>query len=919
VKRLARVSVLFAALCLLVAAPSAAAVKEGRVARTAAKLRTTTGLIVQWKDGSARVLRGKVRARADVEFEANLGDRDFQLVELEPGQGAAAAIKTLEASPAVVLAERDGYREPTALPNDPLFGELWGLRNTGAGVKGFSGAVAGDDVDVEGAWIRTVGSPSVVVADLDSGYRFDHPDLAPVAWVNPGESDDGVDNDLNGYVDDIHGYDFVGANGESSADDNDNDPTDDDLFSGGHGVHTAGTIGAAGNNGLGITGVAQNARIMPLRVCSRFPSLGANRCPISAIVSAINYAGKMGARVANMSLGGTERFQIEANALAENPGTLFVISAGNDGQNNEVTHHYPCDFEPVADAAPAVPGAIDNVLCVAATNQADALAGFSDYGASSVDLAAPGTETLSTYPVSEPFEERFTVDDFATEWPATGANGGFERTNEPPLTSFGMTDVVGAPVPSTVRETTSQTLTLPVNQGCTLIQTRRVVLAAGDEFRYSVLLNGSALVNQKPEATPPGPTLETRTLALPAAFKAGGSVQLRFRFSAGASTEAGSGVWLDDLRIRCQVSTYAFLQGTSMAAPHVTGTAALLFSQKPGASVSAVKAALLASVDPVASLSGKTVTGGRLDASAALDRFDEVAPAAPALTVTPASPAASEEPVIGGSAEERSSVSLYAGGSCEGAQLQTVSAAQLKATGVSVSVSPETTAVFSAKATDTAVPTANVSACSAPLSYTQQVPDEEAPAAPVLSSTSPPSPAADGTPVIIGSAEPGSTVDIYRQADCQGELMVSRSAGQLASPGIEVFAAAATTSQYSATATDAAANTSDCSAPLAYTNTTPIGGEPEFEPETTPPLVVPLPLPTPEPVAGCKVPKLAGKTLARAKGALTGAGCKLGRVTKPKPVKGQKLVVKRSTPGAGATATAAVSLRLGPKPKPSRH
>ncbi len=911
-KRLARLSALSAALCLLVAASSSAAVEEGSPSAPPAPeaILLEDTLIVQWQSGSPRSDRAEARADAGVEFQADLGDHDFQLVEVEPGQTRAAAIRSLERDPAVVLAERNGYREPTALPNDPLFGELWGLRNTGAGVKGFSGAVAGDDIDVEGAWIRTLGSPSVVVADIDSGYRFDHPDLAPVVWTNPGESDDAIDNDLNGYVDDLHGYDFVGANGEAIAPDN--DPTDDDLLSGGHGVHTAGTIGAAGNNGLGITGVAQNARIMPLRVCSRFPVVGLNRCPISAIVDAINYAGEMGARVANISLGGTLESQAEVNALAKNPGTLFVISAGNDGQDNEATPHYPCDYEPVADAEPAVPGAIDNVVCVAATNQADALAGFSDYGASSVDLAAPGTESLSTYPVSEPFEEHFTVDDFATEWPPTGANGGFERTNETPLTSFGMTDVVGAPASNTVRETTSQAFTLPPNQGCTLFQSRRIVLAAGDQFQYSVVLNGSPLATSTPTATTTPEGIEVRTLDLPAGFKAGGSVQLRFRFTTGATTEAGSGVWLDDLRIRCQVSTYAFLQGTSMAAPHVAGVAALLFSQKPGASVTEVRSALLASVDPIASLSGKTVTGGRLDASAALDRFDEVAPAAAALTVTPASPAAAEEPVISGSAEERSSVSLFLGGDCEGTPLETVSAEQLETTGITVSVGPGTTTIFSAKATDTAVPTANVSACSAPLTYTQEEPDEVAPAAPVLSATSPASPAADGTPMIIGSAEAGSTVRIYRDPACEGAVMRSASAGTLASPGIEVFAPAATATQYSATATDAADNTSPCSTPIGYTNTTPIGGE------TAPVMLPPFVPPTPEP-AGCTVPKLAGKAPARARAALTAAGCKLGKTTKPKTRKGQKLVVKRSSPAAGATATAAVNLRLGPKPRPPRH
>jgi subtilisin family serine protease len=915
--RPARVSALVAALCLLAAAPSAAALEEGSasppVAPGAVLLKDT--VIVQWESGSPRSERVEARADAGVELQADLGDHDFQLVEVEPGQTRAVAIESLESDPAVVLAERNGYREPAALPNDPLFGELWGLRNTGAGIKGFSGAVAGDDIDVAGAWIRTLGSPSVVVADIDSGYRFDHPDLAPVAWVNPGEIDDGFDNDFNGYVDDIHGYDFVGANGEAIAPDN--DPTDDDLFSGGHGVHTAGTIGAAGNNGVGITGVAQNVRIMPLRVCSRFPALSANRCPFSAIVEAINYAGDMGARVANMSLGGTVKSQAEVNALAANPGTLFVISAGNDGQDNEATHHYPCDFEPVADAAPAVPGAIDNVVCVAATNQADALAGFSDYGATSVDLGAPGTETLSTYPISEPFEEHFTVDDFSTEWPASGADGGFERTNESPLTSFGMTDVIGSPTPSTVRETTSSAFTLPPNQGCTLIQSRRVVVdtVGGDEFRYSVLLNGLLVSGATaiPTSTV-GPGLENRTLDLPAAFKAGGPVQLRFRFTAGVGTDPGSGVWLDDLRIRCQVPTYAFLQGTSMATPHVSGTAALLFSQKPGASVSAVKQALLASVDPVASLSGKTTTGGRLDASSAMDLFDAVAPNPPSLSTDPASPADDAEPTIHGTAEERSTVRLYAGPNCEGAPLATLGAAALAAPGFAVSVPEEAVSEFSATATDTAaVP--NVSACSAPLVYeekTPEPPDEVAPAAPLLTSTSPVSPANDGSPRIAGTAEPGSTVRIYKGADCTGTQAATGSALELASPGIQVGVPAQTTAQFSATATDAALNVSPCSTPISYTNTATTG------PITV--IVIPGPEPPqpPGPVS-CTVPKLAGKTVAQARSALLAAGCKLGKVTKPKPRKGQKLVVKRSTPGAGSASTVAVALKLGAKPKPRHH
>lgn len=170
-----RYSLLTAVLALSVAAPSALALGEqptAPVLGTPPTVYSPDDVIVQWAPGADRGDRVEARENADVDFQRNLGNREFQLVEVEPGQTPSEAVAELEADPAVVLAERDGYNAPDALPNDPLFNQLWGLSNLGLGINGFSGAIAGDDISAIPAWDRTAGSPSVVIADIDSGYRF---------------------------------------------------------------------------------------------------------------------------------------------------------------------------------------------------------------------------------------------------------------------------------------------------------------------------------------------------------------------------------------------------------------------------------------------------------------------------------------------------------------------------------------------------------------------------------------------------------------------------------------------------------------------------------------------------------------------------------------------------------------------------
>jgi subtilisin family serine protease len=777
-------------------------------------------IIVQWTDGAAR--RGKERAReeAEVTYRANLGDPSFQLVKTVPGQPVADAVAELEEAPAVVLAEPDTYAAPTAIPNDPLFADQWALRNDGTGIEGFSGAVAGDDIDALAAWDVTIGDPSIIVADIDTGYRFDSPDLGPVAWENPGEiPGNGIDDDHNGYVDDAHGWDFVGENAEAATEDD--DPTDTNLISGGHGVHTAGIIGAAGDNGVGITGVAQDVRIMPLRVCANAPATNKALCPTSSLIAAINYAGGNGARVANISLTGTTRSVAELNALAENPDTLYVAAAGNDAQDNDIAPHYPCNFDPAAETA--IPGAEENVVCVSATDQADGLASFSDWGDHIVDLGAPGTQILSTYPAEEEkIADDFEAEDFNSRWQPSSFEGGFERTDEAPLTSFGISDSPGStPVANSTR---SSQLIFPAfvsseAGACTLTGLDSVTLAGGNA-RVTIVRNGkSAHTYALTETAGTGMSV-FRTPVM--TDLDGAAVALRFTYTAGPAPTAAAGVWIDDVKLACDAPlstppTYAYLEGTSMATPQVSGAAALLFSARPSASVEEVAYALDEGVDPVASLEGKTISGGRLDAARALAWLQ---PAAPTLTIEPSSPGEATDLRVSGTIDAGARVQLFADGSCEGSAV------------------------------------------------------------------------AAGTPV------------------------------EFTSPGFAVHVAPGSQTEFSALA-ETRYSDSPCSDPVTYTNIAVVakkpitgGGSEEGTPDV-PSGPSPSPAPSTPQQAGCTVPKLLGKTLARAKKALKHAGCKLGKakVRVRRGVHAGAPVVTASSPKAGKVTAGKVSVRLSPKPR----
>ncbi|HVL94270.1 MAG TPA: S8 family peptidase, partial [Solirubrobacteraceae bacterium] len=324
-------------------------------------------VIVRFERGAEPAERAAVRRAADVELRRTLPVDGMQLVRPAPGRTARAAADELEDAPGVLYAEPDHVRRALATPDDQFFPLLWGLHNTGQRVAGTTGTTD-VDIDAPEAWDRTTGAAGIVVAVADTGLDAAHPDLAPNLWRNPDELVNGRDDDGNGLVDDVHGWDFAGR---------DADPADVD----GHGTHVAGTIGARGNDRTGVAGVAWRTSLLPLRV------LGDDgNGSVSALIGGYAYARQKGVRLLNASLGGSAFSRAERDAIAAARDTLFIAAAGNDGADNDAAPTYPCAYD------------LPNVICVAAIDANGALATFSNRGARTVDLAAPGVNTASTYP-----------------------------------------------------------------------------------------------------------------------------------------------------------------------------------------------------------------------------------------------------------------------------------------------------------------------------------------------------------------------------------------------------------------------------------------------------------------------------------------------------------------------------------------
>jgi subtilisin family serine protease len=568
-------------------------------------------LIVQFRKGTTATAQRGVAAQSGARVVRGLGQAGYALVRVPDGTSLLAAAASLESDPSVEVAEPNYLYELTqTIPNDTLFGQLRGLNDTGD-----------HDIDAPEAWDTQTGSSSVVVAVLDSGVAYDHPDLAGNIWVNDDPAGGG-DQDGNGFVDDTQGWDFI---------QNDNAPLDYN----GHGTHVAGTIGAIGNNGDGVTGVNWDVSIMPIRAAD-----GSGSLPGTAILNGINYACANGADIVNGSFGGPGKSQTIANALKSNAckNTLFVFAAGNDGfnltNNTSTSNSYPCEYHRPSPHGYSVP----NIVCVAATNVSDGLAGFSNRGKAAVHLAAPGVNILSSWPgydtvavAEDGFENAPTM--FNTRWGnQLGVPQAWGQDDVRTEGSFSLADTPNANYANdtdhSIRNLTAFNLT--GEQGCRLDYNMRIASELGVD---GLLVYASTGTGQ------PSSAIDTWSGSSGGQFievsddlgnlDGQAAVYVRFRFISDFSI-AGDGVYVDELLIKCLAANgedYEAIQGTSMATPHVAGAAALLLAQEPAMSPAKLKNALLKGVDKKTSLANHVSTGGRLNLDRSLAiAMDHVAP-----------------------------------------------------------------------------------------------------------------------------------------------------------------------------------------------------------------------------------------------------------------------------------------------------
>jgi thermitase len=534
-------------------------------------------VLVKFKSQVPAHERAQALSAVGVRVSAPL-DNGVAVIKLADGEAVEAALQSLRRHGEVDYVQPNYVYRKLAAPNDTHYAQLWGLKNT---------SVPGNDMDLEQAWDYQSDCSSVVVAVVDSGINYTHQDLAANMW----------DGTARGFPN--HGYDYAEGG------DNDPFPTDGDA----HGTHVAGTIGAVGNNGRGTTGICWQAKIMALRVFHNDVS------DTVRVVQALQFAVANGAKVINMSLGGGGNDAVFAAQVdtARNNGVLIIAAAGNSNSNNDTTPTYPCNFPH------------DNVVCVAALDQNYNRASFSNYGASSVDVAAPGAGILSTWPgatITENFSTGWTMDagwagvtcnlvagSFSTLVnPAnqcTAANSAYSNnSNAVAYKQFDLSGTLG------VRLNFFEYRDLEAGADFVDLNIRS---SSGNPFAGGTALYGTGHTGSS------GGFFEFQSENLSACLNAAAcSVGFRLRSNASIAGE-GTGILLFEINTASAgANVYESSSGTSMAAPHVAGLAALIKAYNPAFTYIDLANAIKHGGNSVAAMSGITTTGRAVSASGSL-------------------------------------------------------------------------------------------------------------------------------------------------------------------------------------------------------------------------------------------------------------------------------------------------------------
>jgi subtilisin family serine protease len=332
-------------------------------------------LIIKYKKNTDTFKISSLQKKFSFKQSKKLNFINAEVVKIPKEENISVYIKELKKDPSVQSVQPNYKYYASDLNNAPnYYSKLWGINNTGQQINEIPGV---KDIDIDGPEARAKfsGLKEVIVGVIDTGVDINHPDLQKAIWTNPKEiPNDGIDNDKNGYIDDVHGWDFYN-----------DDNTVYDLFDGDeHGTHVSGTIaatleGTTTNTNKGVVGIAPNVKILPIKF------LGPDGGTSEQAIQAIEYAQKMGIKITNNSWVGGEYDPLLEEAI-KNYNGLFVAAAGNEGMNNDINQSYPANFN------------CSNILSVAAVDNQGNLAEFSNYGAKNVDVAAPGVNILSTVP-----------------------------------------------------------------------------------------------------------------------------------------------------------------------------------------------------------------------------------------------------------------------------------------------------------------------------------------------------------------------------------------------------------------------------------------------------------------------------------------------------------------------------------------